>query len=488
VLIALLLLAGFSFVTGYWIADHAPTLGQCLKVTLPIAAIVQGVIVGCWLGFERYKLQSAWLTRLLIAALVGIVVVTSPSPLDGIVRASREPSVPEKVVAKVEQKVAEKLEGRGRSRTAARDERVADAEPKSRVDKIGPIGPIVDAASAIKTSQPIALPIILLMLLADWPKRYYGGRRGQISLGLAFYAWLGTLIVANITGVTPAMPVALIVAAASLALQAVAGLWPLADATAIPLPIRRELGALGRDPDVGPRVTPVVTSKFGEFIGRRKRGAHAEEAARTPVPVLPASGGGRDAQEKNARTSRRGGWLLAIGIVWSCALGAVIPALVHVFNRTPNQWLIPTFLIPNFMCAVGLIIWGALLLHAAAKRNPFVLPLRRVFDVPHSADLAATIERHFIALSYSIDARDDLLWTFRRKSSGWSRFWGHTIRASVAGYRLAGGGCQLRCYVDAEYTWDTPEKKEIQALWNELEELRSLLGAREIEEAAEAVA
>ncbi len=209
-LIALMLVVGFSTAVGFLIAKGPPAPGLCLRVALCIGAIVQGVVLGCWLGFERYRVANTWLVRAIIVILVGIVVITSPSPLE--FAAGRTDSVSRQFT-----------------------------EHTSRIpDKIGPVALVRDAALATRAAQPIALPLLLLVLLGDWPKRFYAGRRGQISLGLAFNAWLFTLIVAAVCDVRPAMPVALIGAASSLALQAVASFFPLAADARIPIRLQPE--------------------------------------------------------------------------------------------------------------------------------------------------------------------------------------------------------------------------------------------------------
>ncbi len=500
--IALLLLAGFSFVTGYLISDSSPTIGMCLKVAAPIAAIVQGVIVGCWLGFQRYQFQGVWLTRILIAALVGVVVITTPSPLDGFVSRRESNQVKAKRLAEQARLEAERL----RVEVMGRDALPATPEPptppnvakKESSKKTGPIGLVKEAGVAIRTTQPIALPLILLMLLGDWPKRYYAGRRGQISLGLAFSAWLFTLVACAITDVEPKMAVALIAGAASLALQALAGLWPLASIETIPAVLRKEMGALGREPKMKPAIatagSPAQKFKFGRegvfaevvFGGGRKARAN-NDVLESPPTHRENEAASNEASKTARRLRRRGGWLLGIGIVWICSLGAVVPVLVHVFNHTSQQWLIPAVTVPNAICGVGLIVMGGILLASAAKRQPKLeLPLRRVFEVGDGGMIGSIVERHFFALGYSAMSRGEMVWSFERGSSV-TVPWDTNYRklksnVNIAAYQIDSRRWQIHCYLDINITvpWHNPDQPKLRQFNSEFDQLRDLLAATEV--------
>jgi len=504
--IALLLLAGFSFVTGYLISDSSPTIGLCLKVAAPIAAIVQGVIVGCWLGFQRYQFQGVWLTRILIAALVGIVVITTPSPLDGVVTKRELNQAKAKRLAEQARAEAERLREELTNRNVVTAPPVPPTPPapsnvakKESSRKTGPIGLVKEAGVALKATQPIALPLILLMLLGDWPKRYYAGRRGQISLGLAFSAWLFTLVACAITDVEPKMAVALIAGAASLALQTLAGLWPLATVESIPAVLRKELGSLGREPTkkgaVATPDSPTPKFKFGGregmfaevVIGAGRKPRPSEEVLESLPTHREIEAATNEASKKARRLQRRGGWLLAIGIIWVCSLGAVIPVLTHFVNRASQSWLVPAVAVPNAICAVALIVLGSFMLAAAAKRQPKLeLPLRRVFEISDGSAIGSVVERHFFALGYSAMSRGEMVWSFERGSAV-TVPWDTNYRklksnVNIAAYQIDARRWQVHCYLDVNITvpWHNPDQPKLRQFNSEFDQLRDLLGASEV--------
>jgi hypothetical protein len=198
--IALLIVFGFSFFATLLMTKGPFPISLCLKVAAVLATMVQGVLLGCWLVFERYKSPSPFLARVVATFLVGLVLLTIESPLETVMSVKKH-SI---------------------STTQATTTKWG---PRQR--DVGPVALVYDAAVATRTAQPIALPLLLLVLVGDWSRRYYTGRKGEVSIGLAFSAWLFTLIVSSICDVKPAMPVAIIAAGASLAVQTVAGLWPL---------------------------------------------------------------------------------------------------------------------------------------------------------------------------------------------------------------------------------------------------------------------
>src|SRR5262249_41090308 len=165
-----------------------------------------------------------------------------------------------------------------------------------------------------------------------------------------------------------AMPVGLIAAAGSLVVQAVAGLWPMADGIAIPTAkARASRRRGGGEPQP---MSPVLTADeiglrhggtfAGVIIGSRKKREAAGQQRHLPAanPPSPAQG---EVGRKAARMRRRGGWLLAFGILWTCSLGAVVPILTHVLRIRDQQWLVPAISVPNSMMSIGLIVWGSIL-------------------------------------------------------------------------------------------------------------------------------
>lgn len=260
VALAALVVVGSTLGIGMAFGAGGDVPTTCLRIGLTIAAVVQGVLVGCWIGFERYQFRSVWLVKALIAALVGIVVIPTPSPLE-----SMRPSRASRSVSVVQEGTEQAAPSANRPDVERRSSGWKRLE--ERAGRMGPPGLVISAAKKTREAQPIALPLLALLLLGDWPGRFYRGRRGEISLGNAFSAWLFALIVSAMTDTEPKMAVALIAGAASLATQSVAGLWPLSAATYVPdglLPQkRRERGSDARQPASADAVIdgapPVIT-------------------------------------------------------------------------------------------------------------------------------------------------------------------------------------------------------------------------------------
>ncbi|QDV90819.1 Serine/threonine-protein kinase PrkC [Phycisphaerae bacterium RAS2] len=82
-----------------------------------------------------------------------------------------------------------------------------------------------------------ARAMVPVMLFCDWDGRLYVGRRGIVSLGSAFYAGVCGLICGAIFTNHDAATIGGIAAAASLTLQAVAGMFPMAPGEVVPASI-----------------------------------------------------------------------------------------------------------------------------------------------------------------------------------------------------------------------------------------------------------
>jgi len=165
------LLATFGMVTGISIAagvlfsDGRPAVGGA--VFLNTCAVIQGVLLGSWMAFEKLRLSDKWLPRILITC------VTAPALLPG--------------------------------------------------------GLVLASDGAISSRAPVSLGGILLLglMLMDWPRRVALARKGELSLKSALLAGLFGWICAAVVmegRIGLAMPVAATLAAASLAVQALSRL------------------------------------------------------------------------------------------------------------------------------------------------------------------------------------------------------------------------------------------------------------------------
>ncbi|MBN2562204.1 MAG: hypothetical protein JXQ75_14870, partial [Phycisphaerae bacterium] len=166
ILMALLVAGGISFGTSLLAADGNPLFATA--VFFHILAIVPGVMLGCWLSFNRLHIPGEWLPRFIVTAFVGAGLV--PAVL------------------------------------------------------------FADYALCWR-AEPWVAPLLLSMLLCDWPGRLREGRKGHVQLGSAFSVGLFCLVAGLILADGYGFTVAAIAAAVSLALQVVGGLWPLAPGT-----------------------------------------------------------------------------------------------------------------------------------------------------------------------------------------------------------------------------------------------------------------
>jgi len=172
--IAFLLAGGISFAVSL-IAGPKNHHGAFAGIVfLNIASVVQGVLVGTWLSYDRLKIAGVWIPRLIIAAIAGA----------GLLGTSE---------------IAEAVR-----------------------DHIG------------RDASNYAGAMMLCLVLGDWAGRFYDGRKGKMSLGSAFsiglFAFVCGIVFAHGAGLT----LAAIAAAASLAVQSVGSLWPLSPGAVVP--------------------------------------------------------------------------------------------------------------------------------------------------------------------------------------------------------------------------------------------------------------
>ncbi len=153
------MVTGISLAAGVLCGADRPAIGGA--VFLNTAAVIQGVLLGSWLAFEKLRLADKWLPRILIAC------VTAPALLPG--------------------------------------------------------GMVLFLDSAFKNAKPIGLAGVLMLglLLMDWPRRVALARKGEMSLKSALLAGLfGWISAAIMLDDRMGLPVAATFAAASLAVQA----------------------------------------------------------------------------------------------------------------------------------------------------------------------------------------------------------------------------------------------------------------------------
>lgn len=175
IVIALLVAAGMSFAVSLLAAgNQANRALYSAVVFLNITSIVQGVMIGTWLSYERLKIAGVMVPRLIIAAIACAGLLGSHE----IARLFSE--------------------------------------------SIGR-----DPFYWVKA-------LTVTMIFCDWAGRLYEGRKGNVSLGSAFSVALFAFIAGMIFGRGHGFELAAIAAASSLALQAIGSLWPLPAGTVIP--------------------------------------------------------------------------------------------------------------------------------------------------------------------------------------------------------------------------------------------------------------
>ncbi len=198
---------GISMTAGFLCAGDRPTIGGA--VFLDTVAVIQGVLIGSWLAFEKLRLSDKWLPRILITC------VTAPALLPG-------------------------------GMILALDNNKFDA----RIVAMGGV-------------------LLLGLMLMDWPRRVALARKGEMSLKSALLAglfgWIAAAIMIDDHSQLT-IPVAAIFAAASLGVQALSRMRGRVAALAGPIPVNETAGdpwaaALSPVPETmayGPRPAPAV--------------------------------------------------------------------------------------------------------------------------------------------------------------------------------------------------------------------------------------
>jgi len=174
---------GISMTAGVLCAADRPAIGGA--VFLDTVALIQGVLLGSWLAFEKLRLSDKWLPRILITC------VTAPALLPG--------------------------------------------------------GLVLALDNDFRNANPVAMGGVLLLglMLMDWPRRVALARKGEMSLKSAMLAglfgWIAAaFMIGDNSGLT--IPVAAIFAASSLAVQALSRMRGKAVAVAGPITVNETAG------------------------------------------------------------------------------------------------------------------------------------------------------------------------------------------------------------------------------------------------------
>jgi len=173
--------------------------------------------------------------------------------------------------------------------------------------------------------------MLLSMILCDWPTRFLRGRRGEVSLGSAFSVGVFGFIAGAVMQAGNPLGVAVIAAAASLAVQAMAAIWPLRGQTGAYAPS----GAQGASPTADRRDVPYAAGPAGVAVT-------PEGVPSAGLPPIPQSGSGSGLPTSDAHHLSRGRpdyarrstairalWLLVAGLLLCTAVMAfAAPALL----------------------------------------------------------------------------------------------------------------------------------------------------------------
>ncbi|MCZ6682074.1 MAG: hypothetical protein O7B26_02750, partial [Planctomycetota bacterium] len=185
-------------------------------------------------------------------------------------------------------------------------------------------------------------------------------------------------------------------------------------------------------------------------------------------------------QRKAKHLKTAGGIGLGIGVM-------LVPVLLAVVPESDWEELLPAVLIPLGGLGIVFLSIG----FAYGRRRPLdrlkarkiVLPIRRIFEVDAGMNLAGLIERHMTMMGFKLDSKSDLLWSFVR--GNWSgSFWQSDIREwktklNVAAYELDTGGYRVTAFLNVDAPFNSPNRKQIEAVNIEVSDLIELLGGRE---------
>lgn len=207
------------------------------------------------------------------------------------------------------------------------------------------------------------------------------------------------------------------------------------------------------------------------------------------VPVPPYQPA---AEETRPGDDSQGRWVTLVGWMLLAAMFALMGVIMGTVPEYEWDKALPATMVPLGGLGLGLLVVGYVKNSRSRPRpaepRKLSLPLRVTFEVDANANLSKLIERHLAMLGYALTGRSDLLWTFTRGHWG-HQFWHEDIRRwrtelKIAAYELDTGGYRLSCYLNVDTVFNEPSQKMIQALTVELNDLRELLGGREVPSAA----
>ncbi len=200
-----------------------------------------------------------------------------------------------------------------------------------------------------------------------------------------------------------------------------------------------------------------------------------------PVPAYAPSARQIAAEQSLAKPGRR---QIIAGIVILIAMVSMVPMLANAVSHRQQGAIIPAVTVPMLSAGLALIITGAVRSrHAKDRVVPLTLPLRRVFDVEPTANLASIIERHWTLLGYRLSRQSELLWSFTR-GEWFSHFVDKDVhhwrtQVNIAAYEHKHGGYRLTCYLDLDAPFKRPTDPMARTLDAELREFQEVLGGRE---------
>jgi hypothetical protein len=253
ILIALLVTGGVSFAVSLLSRSVDHKAAYAAIVFLHIASIVQGVAVGTYISFQRLNVAGVWVPRLIIAGLACAGLAFSSE-------------------------VASQFRG------------VVGIQPERW------------------------LPALMLsMIFCDWAGRYFAGRKGVVSPGSAFAVAIFGVAAGMVLAKGQGFAVAAIMAAASIAVQAIGSLWPLAaDATVPRTTLDGDEGGKEEQAEDDSDEVPAPVAVEPPGFSRAATGSSAAAARTIPVHLAP------DASQTDPRLRRstviRSLWLMVAAV------------------------------------------------------------------------------------------------------------------------------------------------------------------------------
>ena len=177
-------------------------------------------------------------------------------------------------------------------------------------------------------------PVLVAVLLCDWRGRLVSGRKGEFSIGLAFSAGILGLILAAIWADESGLQIAGMLAAASLSVQTLGGIWPLrkeSDAAEV----GDEAGAANAAPGIDEADSPwrrmwntmSRTQAEARRVAVSRDGSvdrHGHRVGRQPRPPVAGSEAVGRQPIHEARNS-------GVRIAWSLLAGLLLFAMILAF-------------------------------------------------------------------------------------------------------------------------------------------------------------